>query len=162
GQDRMAASRYEQDLAAQKGVRLVFNAQPVAVHGNGAAQAVEFEYTADGPDGLRPTGERFRLEADQVFKAIGQRLEGAPDGLRIEGGKIVVSETGRSALPLVWAGGDDAAGGDERDGGKGGAMTKREILFEIRLAAKAMLRLEKKLGHHGVFAAIREWMKSGL
>ena len=39
-------------------------------------------------------------------------------------------------------------------------MTKREILFEIRLAAKAMLRLEKKLGHHGVFAAIREWMNS--
>ncbi|MGI9393544.1 MAG: NAD(P)-dependent oxidoreductase, partial [Boseongicola sp.] len=45
GRDRMSASRFEQDLAASKGVNLILNAQPVAVHGNGAAQEIEFAYT---------------------------------------------------------------------------------------------------------------------
>jgi dihydropyrimidine dehydrogenase (NAD+) subunit PreT len=36
GRDAMPASRYEQDLAASKGVRIVFNAMPVEILGNGA------------------------------------------------------------------------------------------------------------------------------
>lgn len=113
GQDRMSASRYEQDLATSKGVRLIFNAQPVAVHGNGAVQEIEFAYTVDGPDGLKPTGETFRLAADQVFRAIGQKLEGGPEELTLEGGKIAVTEAGRTSVAKVWAGGDCAAGGDD-------------------------------------------------
>ena len=113
GRDRMAASRYEQDLAASKGVRIITNAQPAQVIGNGAVRAVEFEYTIDTPEGLKGTGETFRLPADQVFKAIGQTLAGAPAGLTIEGGKIAVSDTGRTNLAGVWAGGDCASGGDD-------------------------------------------------
>lgn len=109
GRDRMNASRYEQDLAASKGVRIVTNATPIAVHGNGAVREVEFEYSDDD---LRPTGERFRLAADQVFKAIGQTLEGA-DLPALDGRKIAVSDRGRTSLPGVWAGGDCAAGGDD-------------------------------------------------
>ncbi|VVT07385.1 FAD-dependent pyridine nucleotide-disulphide oxidoreductase (fragment) [Roseovarius sp. EC-SD190] len=109
GRDRMNASRYEQDLAASKGVRIVTNATPIAVHGNGAVREVEFEYSDDD---LRPTGERFRLAADQVFKAIGQTLEGA-DLPALDGRKIAVSGPGRTSLPGVWAGGDCAAGGDD-------------------------------------------------
>ncbi len=108
GRDRMAASVYEQDLAAQKGVRLLFNVRPVAVH----AGAVELEYTAEGPSGLVGTGERFTLAADQVFKAIGQSLT-AETGLTVEGGKIAVTEAGRTSLAGVWAGGDCASGGDD-------------------------------------------------
>ena len=63
GRDRMNASVFEQDLAASKGVRIVTNATPIAVHGNGAVREVEFEYSDDD---LRPTGEKFRLAADQV------------------------------------------------------------------------------------------------
>ncbi|SEL61850.1 glutamate synthase (NADPH/NADH) small chain [Roseovarius azorensis] len=109
GRDRMNASRYEQDLATSKGVRIITNATPIAVHGNGAVREVEFEYTDDD---LNPTGQRFRLAADQVFKAIGQTLEGAelPD---LEGRKIAVTGAGRTSLPGVWAGGDCAAGGDD-------------------------------------------------
>ncbi len=51
GRDRMSASEYEQDLAASKGVRIIHNAMPVAVHGNGAVREVEFEYTDRGPAG---------------------------------------------------------------------------------------------------------------
>ncbi|MCC5972669.1 MAG: NAD(P)-dependent oxidoreductase [Rubellimicrobium sp.] len=109
---KMSASRYEQDLAASKGVRFLFNVMPVAVHGNGAAVEVEFEHTAEGPDGLRGTGERFRLAADQVFKAIGQRLV-TDAGLALAGGKIAVDGPGRTSLPGVWAGGDCAGGGDD-------------------------------------------------
>lgn len=113
GQDRMSASRFEQDLATSKGVRLIFNAQPVAVHGNGAVQEVEFSYTEDGPDGLSLTDETFRLAADQVFRAIGQRLEGLPNELDMDGAKIAVSGGGRTSMAGVWAGGDCAAGGDD-------------------------------------------------
>ncbi len=113
GRDRMSASDYEQDLAASKGVHIIYNAQPVAVHGNGAVREVEFEYTVEEGGKLTGTGETFRLRADQVFKAIGQRLEGAPEGLEIEGGKIAVDAAGRTSLAGVWAGGDCAAGGDD-------------------------------------------------
>ena len=109
GRDRMNASPYEQDLAASKGVRIITNAQPVAIHGNGAVREIEFEYTDND---LTPTGQTFRLAADQVFKAIGQALEGGelPD---LDGRKIKVSDTGRTSLDGVWAGGDCAAGGDD-------------------------------------------------
>lgn len=109
GRDRMNASRFEQDLAASKGVRIITNASPRAVHGNGAVREIEFEYTNDD---LTPTGERFRLVADQVFKAIGQTLIG-DDLPELEGRKIAVTGAGRTSMPGVWAGGDCAAGGDD-------------------------------------------------
>ncbi len=113
GRERMSASVYEQDLAASKGVRIVTNAQPKVVIGNGSVREMEFEYTADGPDGLAGTGETFRVPADQVFRAIGQRLEGAPEGLALKGGKIKVDADGATSIPGVWAGGDCATGGDD-------------------------------------------------
>ncbi len=113
GKDRMSASPYEQDLAASKGVKIVHNAQPVAVHGNGAVREVEFEYTREGANGLEGTGETFRIAADQVLRAIGQSLEGAPAGLALERGKIKVSGAGRTSVAGVWAGGDCATGGDD-------------------------------------------------
>ena len=113
GKDRMSASEWEQDLAAQKGVRIIYGAMPVAVHGNGAAQDVEFEYTRDAGGKLEGTGETFRIPADQVLKAIGQTLDGVPDDLEISGGKIAISGAGRTSLEGVWAGGDCAAGGDD-------------------------------------------------
>ena len=107
--DRMNASVFEQDLAASRGVHIVTNAQPVAIHGNGAVREIEFEYTDDD---LTPTGQTVRLPADQVFKAIGQSLEG--DALpALEGRKIAVTGAGRTSIAGVWAGGDCAAGGDD-------------------------------------------------
>ena len=113
GQDAMPASAFEQDLAASKGVRLLFNAQPVAVHGNGALREVEFEYTESTETGLKGTGETFRIPCDQAFLAIGQTLDGAPEGLDIEGGKIKVTGAGRTSREGIWAGGDCATGGDD-------------------------------------------------
>lgn len=112
GRERMSASEYEQDLAASKGVRLMFNAQPVAIHGNGAVREIELEYTANDGKGLKGTGETIRMPADQVFKAIGQTLT-SDGGLDLEGGKIAVTGAGRTSRNGVWAGGDCASGGDD-------------------------------------------------
>ncbi len=113
GPEKLSASVYEQEHAKTAGVRILTNAAPVAVHGDGAAAEVEFAYTEEGPDGLRQLPERFRLKADQVFKAIGQTLAGVPEGLALTGGKIAVTGPGRTSIPGVWAGGDCAAGGED-------------------------------------------------
>ena len=109
GRDRMNASAFEQDLAASKGVRIVTHAVPVAVHGNGSVREIEFEYVDEA---MKGTGQMLRLTADQVFKAIGQTLEG--DGLpALEGRKIKVDAVGRTSVKGIWAGGDCASGGDD-------------------------------------------------
>ncbi len=105
GRTRMAASKYEQDLATSKGVHILTNATPVALHGSNAVAEVEFAYT-DG------SGANFRLPADQVMKAIGQCL-GEASGLNIESGKITVNSAGRTSRKGIWAGGDCASGGDD-------------------------------------------------
>jgi len=112
GRDGMSASRYEQDLAASNGVKLMFNVQPKAIHGNGAAAEIELEYTSDDGSGLKGTGETTRIAADQVFRAIGQTLT-TDGGLNLDGRKIAVSATGQTSNASVWAGGDCAAGGDD-------------------------------------------------
>ena len=109
----MAASDYEISHAATEGVTVLTNAMPVAITGTGTVQAVEFAYTREGATGLERTGETFILPADQVFKAIGQTLAGAPEGLTIDGGKIAVDAAGRTSLAGVWAGGDCATGGED-------------------------------------------------
>ncbi|SDW52412.1 glutamate synthase (NADPH/NADH) small chain [Ruegeria halocynthiae] len=111
--EAMGASRYEQDLAASHGVRIMCNVQPVAVLGKGAAAEIELEYTASHDGQLSGAGDTVRVPADQVLKAIGQTLEGAPEGLELDGNKIAVSAAGRTSLNGVWAGGDCAAGGDD-------------------------------------------------
>jgi glutamate synthase (NADPH/NADH) small chain len=101
--DSMSASVYEQELATSKGVRIIYNAQPLRVLQEGAGLSVEFAYTETQGGSLTQTGETFCLPADQVFKAIGQSLTG----------KIKVDANGRTSAPKVWAGGDCATGGDD-------------------------------------------------
>ncbi|WP_425098998.1 NAD(P)-dependent oxidoreductase [Tropicibacter sp. S64] len=113
GKDAMAASEFEQDLAAQKGVRIIHNAAPVGVEGNGSLTAVRFAYTETVDRKLVTLDEGFTLAADQLFEAIGQSLAGVPEDLDVLGGKILVSETGLTSVKGVWAGGDCATGGDD-------------------------------------------------
>jgi glutamate synthase (NADPH/NADH) small chain len=113
GRARMGASDHEIEHAATAGVRILCNAVPVAVRGDGAVREVVMAYTEDGPEGLRETGETFVIAADQVLTAIGQTLGLPPEGLALAGGKIVVTGAGRTSLAGVWAGGDCAAGGED-------------------------------------------------
>ncbi|MBM7068312.1 NAD(P)-dependent oxidoreductase [Actibacterium sp. 188UL27-1] len=113
GRDRMGASPYEQDHATRHGVRIVTGAQPLRVIGTDTAEAVEFAYTEETPEGLRPSAQTFQIAADQVFKAIGQTLAAAPEDLTLDGAKIAVTGMGRTSAAGVWAGGDCASGGDD-------------------------------------------------
>ncbi|MFT4960046.1 MAG: dihydropyrimidine dehydrogenase (NAD+) subunit PreT [Paracoccaceae bacterium] len=134
GQDAMAASRFEQDLATSHGVHIMTHVQPIAVLGNGSAAEIELGYTHTENGRLTATGEVVRLPADQVFMAIGQTLDNAPSGLTVEAGKITVTGFGRTSVSDVWAGGDCASGGDDLTvtavaEGRDAAMDIHEILI---------------------------------
>lgn len=117
GPERMSASQREQALAQTRGVRIKHNAVPRRVIAdNGAAVAVEFDYAREENGRLVPTGETFVLEADMVFRAIGQTLVPEPfagAGLAIEGGKIRTDAGRFAGVPGIWAGGDCALGGED-------------------------------------------------
>ncbi|SET76764.1 NAD(P)-dependent oxidoreductase [Paracoccus homiensis] len=112
--DQMGASEHEQDHATSKGVRIIHGAAPIAVLGKGKVEAVQFAYTEIREGQLHLSENGFQLPADQVFKAIGQRLEAPLADLDLaKSGKIAVTGPGRTSLDGVWAGGDCAMGGDD-------------------------------------------------
>ncbi len=114
GPGQMGASRYEQDLARLNGVSIHHWAAPHRLHGDEFVTAVEFARTElDSGGRLKRTGETFTLEADVVFKAIGQALDAGATGLSTERGKIVVDSAQKTSLDGVWAGGDCVLGGDD-------------------------------------------------
>jgi glutamate synthase (NADPH/NADH) small chain len=108
GPDDMSASEFEQRLAQTSGVSVHHWLQPKSLQGDGHVSAIEFD----------KNGEAVLLEADIVFKAIGQRfaneqLETELQGIDLEYGKIVVDDSQATTLPGVWAGGDCVAGGED-------------------------------------------------
>ena len=110
---KMGASKFEQDLATSKGVRIIENASPVEISGNEAASSIKFAYTKSTNGVLEIQSEEFELEVDQVFKAIGQNIDSSLRDLKLENGKIVIDEEGRTSIKGLWAGGDCALGGED-------------------------------------------------
>jgi len=111
GPRQMGASSLEQDLARRNGVRIRHWARPTRLLGDAHVTGVEFQCTRAGDDGkLEGTGESFTLDADVVFRAIGQEVSwnelGDAAALEVEGGRIVVDANRRTSLEDVWAGGD--------------------------------------------------------
>jgi glutamate synthase (NADPH/NADH) small chain len=95
GVAQMGASAYEQELAQTNGVTIHHLAQPLRLRGSSHVEGVDFERTVLDEDGrLNGTGETFTLEADVVFKAIGQRLR---DGV-LEDGSVDL-QAGKSTEP---------------------------------------------------------------
>ncbi|MCP5000285.1 MAG: FAD-dependent oxidoreductase, partial [Hyphomicrobiales bacterium] len=116
GPQQMKASDYECQLAQTTGVVLRHWATPARLIGeNGSVRGVEFERTRAADDGSAVgTGETFTLDADMVFKAIGQKLIAADvDGVAValRNGRIEVDEEKRTSQPGLWAGGDCVDGG---------------------------------------------------
>jgi glutamate synthase (NADPH/NADH) small chain len=117
GIDQMGASDYEKRLAKTSGVMIHTFARPLKILGREHASGVLFERTArDEYGSLADTGETYTLDADVVFKAIGQRLRDGvlEDGsIRMQTGKILVDSNQATSLAGVWAGGDCVLGGDD-------------------------------------------------
>jgi glutamate synthase (NADPH/NADH) small chain len=118
GPDEMGASGYEQALAQTNGVTIRHWAKPARILADERVLGVEFEQTAlDAGGNLVGTGAFWALEADIVFKAVGQKPAfdaGADDALlQKHKGKLIVDEQRRTSLPGVWAGGDCVADGED-------------------------------------------------
>jgi len=115
----MGASEFERELAQTDGVKIKLNAVPRRlIAADGHVTGVEFEYTAEIDGKLSGTGETFVLDADMVFKAIGQQfvataLDGSSAVIALEAGRIKVDGERRTSLAGVWAGGDCIAGGKD-------------------------------------------------
>ena len=118
GPGHMGATADEQALARSRDVRIRFWARPVRVIGEGGAvRGVEFERTALDRNGrVTGTGALYSLDADMVFKAIGQTMDAGPlaggEMPDLVAGRIHVDAGGRTSLPGVYAGGDCVAGLD--------------------------------------------------
>jgi glutamate synthase (NADPH/NADH) small chain len=116
----MKASEYEQHYAQINDVKLRCCASPKRILSkDGQVTGIEFDLTEIDPDG-KPlkTGKTFQLEADMVFKAIGQtflaeQLDDSDGGLAIEMGRIAVDDERKTSLDYVWAGGDCVGGGED-------------------------------------------------
>ena len=119
GKEQMNASEYEQDLATSNGVVIRHWVQPRRIVArDGRVTAIELEHTGIEGDRLVGTGETLIIEADQVFRAIGQSfvkdvLNGSGQSTAFEGGKIRTDEEGHTSLSNVWAGGDCVAAGED-------------------------------------------------
>ncbi len=114
GEEAMSASEYEQDWAKRNSVTVRHWAAPKEVLcEGGAVRGVRFAYTHLVGGKLAETGETFALQADMVFKAIGQTFDAAPVGASIEltNGRIRTNENGRTSQARIWAGGDCREGG---------------------------------------------------
>jgi len=151
GPGQMGASGKEQDWAQTNGVRIKHWSRPVRLLStDGSLDGVEFEFTRlDDRQMLAGTGERFKLPADMLFKAIGQlllrdSLDGHAELLDTASGRIVVDADGRTSLPGVWAGGDCVAGGRDLtvEAVQDGKVAARSIDQALRQAQSAG-------AHHG-------------
>jgi dihydropyrimidine dehydrogenase (NAD+) subunit PreT len=120
GQQHMKASQHEQDFAQISGVNIRHQLAPKRLLLEGSrVSGVEFDYTkVDAAGTLTGTGETCIIEADVVFKAIGQKvrwdeLDDTADIIELEHGRIRVNEDRKTSLPDVWAGGDCVSGGED-------------------------------------------------
>jgi len=140
----MPAFRYEYELAKQDGIEFLWLTQPVAIHGNGAVESVEcvrMELGSRDPSGRRfpqpIPGSNFRLPADMVITSLGQsRLLAFLEqcrGVKLQNQCVAIAqETGQTANPKYFAGGDCVSGGREVvDAAADGKRAARGILQSL-------------------------------
>jgi dihydropyrimidine dehydrogenase (NAD+) subunit PreT len=120
GEDQMGASQLEQDYARTSGViiRHWLAPQRLLLSGDRVC-GIQFETTCLDENGkLKGAGVSSELEADVVFKAIGQKIlwddmGDTAETLELEHGRISVNEVRKTSLADVWAGGDCILGGED-------------------------------------------------
>ncbi len=114
----MSATDYEQEIAQTHGVLIRCWAVPYSIQADDdGVHSIIFEQTAMDESGrLMGTGQFYDLQADQVFKAIGQHFDedllDSDDCPAMENGRIRIDAERRSSLSDVWAGGDCVPGSD--------------------------------------------------
>jgi|SRR5579871_1096122 len=129
GEREMPAFLFEYEHSKLEGVRFRFQTQPVAICAAagssiavGAVECVRMELGAPDASGRRRpepvAGSNFKIECDMAIAAIGQSrllqfLEKTRGVERKAGNVVTDAETGRTANPRYYAGGDCVNGGRE-------------------------------------------------
>jgi glutamate synthase (NADPH/NADH) small chain len=119
GPKQMGASAYEQEFAQKSGVSIRHWASPRKVLLDDHVTGMEFVATTLDDDGkLKETDNTWSLNADVIFKAVGQNvppemLGDSTENPDLEFGKMKVDKNGKTSLANVWAGGDCAFGHDD-------------------------------------------------
>ena len=142
----LPAFQYEYELAKRDGIRFEWLALPVAVQGREAVESLDCRRMELGPPDhtgrRRPqpvAGANFTIPCDMVITSIGQsRLIDflrRCRGLELANGSVVVNpETGQTANPKYFAGGDCVSGGREVvDAVAEGARAARGIVRWLEL-----------------------------
>jgi glutamate synthase (NADPH/NADH) small chain len=118
GPATMGASQVEQHWAQTQGVTIHHWLAPDALLGDGASDGhvvgVRFARQAMVGGRLQATGLFETLDADMVFKAIGQKLDSqllTDCGLSLRDGRVLADDDGRTSLAGLYAGGDCRYGG---------------------------------------------------
>jgi glutamate synthase (NADPH/NADH) small chain len=105
----MPAFEFEYEIAKLDGIRFHWWARPVRIHGASNVEGIEC---------LNSDDCHFHLECDTVIPSIGQSqlvefLEGCR-GVQVDHGRVAINrETGQTANPKYFAGGDCVNGGRE-------------------------------------------------
>lgn len=124
GEESMGATQWEIDLARLNGVKLLFWSMPKSFSNEQPTASIEFERTGIENGQLIATNEFFKLPADMVLKAIGQKFDSdifTEHGLKnsevekpkVKHGKILVAENYETSVAGVFAGGDCIASGED-------------------------------------------------
>lgn len=114
GPSQMGATEWEQDLAVTNGVVIKHWVSPLAILGKDHVKSIEFEFMHLVDGVLTSSGDKLSIDADRVYKAVGQTLvSDGLIGLKIQHGKIVVDADGLTALPTIYAGGDCIKSGED-------------------------------------------------
>jgi dihydropyrimidine dehydrogenase (NAD+) subunit PreT len=124
GPEQMSAFAFEYDHARSEGVKFLWFAQPVAIHGTISVEALELAKLAPATDGslLPLPGSEFALPVDLIVLAIGQAthaeflasLGNKTATIKLQRGRIAIDRaTGQTSHPKFFAGGDCVNGGRE-------------------------------------------------
>jgi glutamate synthase (NADPH/NADH) small chain len=140
GQDAMPAFDYEYELALLDNVEFHWHTQPVHIHGTSAVSSIECVRVNKN---LAPIpNSNFQIPCEMVIPSIGQtRLVdflSRCKGVELKNGCVVVNpETGQTANPKYFAGGDCVNGG-------------REVVDAVAAGKRAGGGIAKSLeAHHG-------------
>jgi dihydropyrimidine dehydrogenase (NAD+) subunit PreT len=140
GQDEMPAFDYEYELALLDNVEFHWHTQPVRIHGSGAVESIECVRVDKN---LAPIpNSNFQIPCEMVIPSIGQTrlvdFVSRCKGVELKNGCVVVNpETGQTANPMYFAGGDCVNGG-------------REVVDAVAAGKRAGAGIAKSLeAHHG-------------
>jgi glutamate synthase (NADPH/NADH) small chain len=113
GPAAMSASVDEQHWAQTQGVTIHHHLAPAEILGEeGHVRGVRFVRTDGASTGV--PGAETLLPADAVLRAIGQKFDPAvlaASGVKLDAGRALADDAGRTGVPRLYLGGDCRAGG---------------------------------------------------